>query len=67
MDQYKDMYYQLFNKITDVIETLKEIQCQMEKIYTETEEKKDWFCQLFKPHNYGTKMSRLKTAETFLP
>jgi len=41
MDQYKDMYYQLFNKITDVIETLKEIQCQMEKIYTETEEKKD--------------------------
>ena len=41
MEQYKDMYYQLFNKITDVIEALKEIQCEMEKVYTEAEDKKD--------------------------
>ena len=33
MTNYKDMYYKLFNKITDIIEELKEVQCQMEEEY----------------------------------
>ncbi len=33
MADYKDMYYALFNKLTDVIEELKEIQCQMEEMH----------------------------------
>lgn len=42
IDDYKDMYYKLFNKITDIIEELKEIQCQMEEKYIgiETSDKK---------------------------
>lgn len=35
VENYKDMYYKLFNKITDVIEELKEIQCQTEEKYME--------------------------------
>ena len=34
MADYKNMYYELFNKVTDVIEELKEIQCQMEEMYS---------------------------------
>ena len=30
MPDYEEMYYTLFNKITDIIEELKEIQCEME-------------------------------------
>lgn len=30
---YKTLYYELFNKITDVIEELKQIQSQMEDMY----------------------------------
>ena len=30
---YKTLYYKLFNKLTDVIEELKQIQCQMEDMY----------------------------------
>lgn len=41
MADYKEMYYQLFNEITDVIEKLKEIQCKMEEMYAETDEKSD--------------------------
>lgn len=33
MENYKDLYFQLFNKITDTIENLKDIQCQMEELY----------------------------------
>lgn len=33
MIDYKTLYYQLFNKFTDVIEELKEIQCQAENAY----------------------------------
>ncbi len=33
MEDYKKMYYELFNKITDVIETLKKIQQEAEEIY----------------------------------
>ena len=35
MADYKEMYFQLFNKLTDVIEELKEIQCKMEDMYTD--------------------------------
>ena len=37
MENYKDMYFQLFNKLTDVIEELKEIQCKMEEAYIKGE------------------------------
>ena len=33
MEDYKKMYYELFNKITDVIENLKKIQQKAEEIY----------------------------------
>ncbi len=33
MTDYKKLYYELFNKLTDVIEELKQIQCQMEEMY----------------------------------
>lgn len=33
MPDYKKLYYELFNKVTDVIEELKQIQCQMEEMY----------------------------------
>lgn len=36
---YKELYYQLFNEITDVIEKLKEIQCKMEELHISSEEK----------------------------
>ena len=39
MDNYKDMYFMLFNKITDIIEELKEIQEKTEKMYIDKEEK----------------------------
>lgn len=31
MPDYKEMYFELFNKVTDVIEELKDIQLQMEE------------------------------------
>ena len=33
MTDYKSLYYQLFNKITDVIEELQEAQKQAEEMY----------------------------------
>ena len=33
MEDYKKMYYELFNKITDVIENLKKIQQDAEESY----------------------------------
>ena len=33
MEDYKKMYYELFNKITDVIENLKKIQQEAEEVY----------------------------------
>ena len=33
MEDYKKMYYELFNKITDVIENLKQIQKQAEETF----------------------------------
>ena len=37
MPDYKEMYFELFNKITDVIEELKEIQREMEEKYVNEE------------------------------
>lgn len=33
MTDYKSLYYQLFNKITDVIEELKDVQKRAEELY----------------------------------
>ena len=33
MEDYKKMYYELFNEVTDVIEKLKEIQLNAEERY----------------------------------
>ena len=38
MEDYKKMYFELFNEITDVIEKLKEIQIKAEERYVEAEE-----------------------------
>jgi hypothetical protein len=38
MTDYKEMYFLLFNKITDTIESLQEIQQQAEEMYIEQEE-----------------------------
>ena len=37
MADYKRMYFELFNKITDVIEDLKDVQCKTEEIYINTD------------------------------
>ena len=31
MADYKELYFELFNKVTDIIEELKKIQCEMEE------------------------------------
>ena len=41
MADYKEMYFQLFNELTDIIEKLKEIQCKAEEMYMETDTKSD--------------------------
>ena len=33
MEDYKKMYYELFNKITDIIEKLKQIQSEAEETF----------------------------------
>lgn len=33
MADYKSLYYQLFNKVTEIIEELKEVQIEMEEMY----------------------------------
>ena len=33
MPDYKKMYFELFNKITDIIEELKEVQKEAEEMY----------------------------------
>ena len=65
MADYKEMYYQLFNEITDVIEKLKEIQCKMEEMYAETDGKSDesqkslpeWYCKIPQKTPKTTKIS----------
>lgn len=41
MADYKRMYFELFNKITDVIEDLKAVQCKTEEIYINTDFEED--------------------------
>ena len=31
MPDYKELYFELFNKVTDIIEELEKIQCDMEE------------------------------------
>ncbi len=38
MEDYKKMYYELFNKITDVIETLTKIQQETEETFISSNE-----------------------------
>ncbi len=41
MADYKTMYFELFNKITDVIEELKSVQQKTEEIYMATDYQQD--------------------------
>jgi len=41
MPDYKQMYFTLFNKITDVIEELKDVQCKMEEIHNADEKEEN--------------------------
>ena len=41
MNDYEEMYKALFNKITDVIEELKEVQRQTEEMYISATDKED--------------------------
>lgn len=38
MVDYKEMYTILFNKVTDIIEELKQVQCQTEELYIQSRE-----------------------------
>lgn len=40
MPNYKEMYYELFNKITDVIGELQEVQQKVEEMYMNSDEPK---------------------------
>lgn len=37
MPDYESLYYQLFNKLTDVIEELKDFQCKIEEMCIDSE------------------------------
>lgn len=37
MADYKQMYYHLFNRVTDIIEQLKDVQRETEEIFTQTD------------------------------
>ncbi|MEG0895554.1 MAG: hypothetical protein RSE93_07535 [Oscillospiraceae bacterium] len=41
MTDYKQMYYLLFNKITDIIEELKDVQIKAEEIYINQEDEEE--------------------------
>ena len=41
MSEYKDLYYKLFNRITDIIEDLKTLQSEAEEIYINSEKNDD--------------------------
>ena len=41
MPDYKCLYFEIFNKLTDVIEELKEIQIKMEEKYIEESDSKE--------------------------
>jgi len=37
MADYKELYYQLFNRVTEIIEQLKKVQIEMEEMYIESD------------------------------
>ena len=37
MEDYKEMYYKLFNKISDVIEQLQDIQAEAEEMFVNSD------------------------------
>ncbi len=41
MTDYKKLYYKMFNKVTDIIEELKELQTEAEEICIETADDED--------------------------
>ena len=41
MPNYKDMYLELFNKVTDIIDELEQIQKDMEEKYIESEKESE--------------------------
>ena len=41
MADYKELYFKLFNEVTDIIERLKEVQCEMEDRWIEEDEAKE--------------------------
>ncbi len=41
MENYKEMYYTLFSKVSDVIDELKEVQVKTEEMYILQQEKDD--------------------------
>lgn len=41
MTDYKKLYFQLFNKVTDFIEELKEFQVEMEEKYMDIEDEEN--------------------------
>ena len=36
MEEFKDLYFQIFNKLTDLTEEIKKLQQQMEEMYINT-------------------------------
>lgn len=36
MEEFKDLYFQIFNKLTDLTEEIKQLQQQMEEMYINT-------------------------------
>ena len=42
MSEYKDLYYKLFNRITDIIEELKELQREAEEMYINSQQDEKW-------------------------
>ena len=41
MPDYKKLYHKMFNKVTDIIEELKELQIETEEVYMETADGED--------------------------
>ena len=41
MPDYKKMYLKMFNRVTDVIEDLKKLQCETEEIYLQSCEEEE--------------------------
>jgi len=41
MADYKEMYYQIFNKLTDIMEEIKNVQLEMEEKYMKSESEEE--------------------------